>query len=789
MSRAARLAAWAVLSAALLAYCAAHLEFSTDITNFLPDGEGAELAQISRELTRSELTRTVVLSLGADDPAVARAAARELADALRANPEVAWLRAGADPEFLRSVYELYFPRRMYFVSDAPETELPGRLSDEGLRTQAQAVRASLALPTSPLLKQIVPEDPLGALERQLERLSAGEPPLVTRDGVFTTADGRFAVLVLATRHSAFESAAQAPLLDAIAAKFAELRARLGGNLVLEQSGANRFAVDAERSIRFDASWISALSFAGVTALTYVFFRSPLSLLLVMIPGTFGLLVAMALGIAVFGKLDGMTLAFGGSLIGVTVDYPTHQLILWSLSERSESVWQLSRRLGAVARDGGADDDRELRGHGLHLVPRLPRARALLDRRGRARPCSRRSSCCRTCCRARRRALPASQSLAERLGPWIPALGRHRGVLALVPAAVAVLGAVALPRLHWHDDLSKMSRLDPDMQAEDERVRQRVSDLDGGRFVIALGADAEAAAARNEEVHRRLAELVSGGKLGGQRSLHDLYFPRELQERNLAALRADPSLPARLDAAFASAGFRPGTTAPFAAALAAPPPPLGLAELRASPLGELASSLVLELGQRTAVITYLRDVRDPDALAAALAGMPDVHLFEQRTFLNDIYARFRDHTLRQIAFGSAAVMLLLIVRYRDWRRATAAFLPSLLVPIIVLSGFALAGVETNLLHAVSLLIVMGMGVDYGIFIVDSAEDGERAPRDPGLVPALLSHHDPVVRRARALDAAAAARDRTTTGVGSRWRSCSRRCRCCCCGSSKPEAPRA
>ena len=45
----------------------------------------------------------------------------------------------------------------------------------------------------------------------------------------------------------------------------------------------------------------------------------------MIPGTFGLLVAMALGIAVFGKLDGMTLAFGGSLIGVTVDYPTHQL--------------------------------------------------------------------------------------------------------------------------------------------------------------------------------------------------------------------------------------------------------------------------------------------------------------------------------------------------------------------------------------------------------------------------------------------------------------------------------
>jgi predicted exporter len=539
--------------------------------------------------------------------------------------------------------------------------------------------------------------------------------------VFTTADGRWAVVLLATKHSAFDAAAQAPLLDAIAAKFAELRARLGSNLVLEQAGANRFSVQAETDIRFDASWISALSFVGVTLLTYVFFRSPFSLVLVMIPGMFGLLVAMAVGIAVFGKLDGMTLAFGGSLIGVTVDYPTHQLILWSLSERAESPWQLSRRLGGslvmaalttIASFAGMaftsfPGFRELGlfstvGVGAAVLASLLMLPDLLPRR--------------------RRVQPVSASLAERLGPWIPALGRHRGALALVPAAVLVLGALALPRLHWHDDLSKMSRLDPDMQAEDERVRARVSDFDAGRFVIALGASPDDAAARNEEVHRRLAELVSAGKLGAQRSLHDLWFPIALQEQNLAALRADPALPARLDAAFTSAGFRPGTTAPFAAALASPPPPLALADLRASALGELAGTLVLELGQRTAVLTYLRGVRDPAALGAALDGLPDVFLFEQRSFLNDIYARFRDHTLRQIALGSAAVMLLLIARYRDWRRALAAFLPSLLVPIIVLSGFALAGVETNLLHAVSLLIVMGMGVDYGIFIVDSAEEG-------------------------------------------------------------------
>jgi hypothetical protein len=34
----------------------------------------------------------------------------------------------------------------------------------------------------------------------------------------------------------------------------------------------------------------------------------------MIPGVVGLLVAMAVGLATFGHLDGMTIGFGGSLI-------------------------------------------------------------------------------------------------------------------------------------------------------------------------------------------------------------------------------------------------------------------------------------------------------------------------------------------------------------------------------------------------------------------------------------------------------------------------------------------
>jgi predicted exporter len=153
-------------------------------------------------------------------------------------------------------------------------------------------------------------------------------------------------------------------------------------------------------------------------------------------------------------------------------------------------------------------------------------------------------------------------------------------------------------------------------------------------------------------------------------------------------------------------------------------PLTLAELRASPLAELASTLVMDLGGRTGVITYLRGVRDPEAVRAALVGLPDVHWFEQHAFLNEIFARFRDQTVRQTALGSLLVLPLLMLRYRGLRRALAAFLPSTLSAIVVLSLFAALGHEINLLHVVSLLVVTGMGVDFGIYLVDSV-DSHRA----------------------------------------------------------------
>jgi predicted exporter len=104
-------------------------------------------------------------------------------------------------------------------------------------------------------------------------------------------------------------------------------------------------------------------------------------------------------------------------------------------------------------------------------------------------------------------------------------------------------------------------------------------------------------------------------------------------------------------------------------------------------------------------------------------------------VNAIYREFRITTIRQLGVGSGLVVLVLALYYRRLRPALAAFLPSLLVGGVTAALFAIVDAPMNLLHVTSLVMVMGMGVDYGVFIVDSARD--RAELDGTLFSLFLS----------------------------------------------------
>ena len=146
--------AFGVVAALLACYALLRIELSTDITSFMPRESDAELAVLASRLADSELTRTMILTIGSEtgDLDAAVSAARELARALEGHPEVATLSNGVDPDQLEAIYRLHFPRRYYFLSEEPEREIPRRTSDAALRERAREVKRSLALPSATLTR-------------------------------------------------------------------------------------------------------------------------------------------------------------------------------------------------------------------------------------------------------------------------------------------------------------------------------------------------------------------------------------------------------------------------------------------------------------------------------------------------------------------------------------------------------------------------------------------------------------------------------------------------------------
>jgi predicted exporter len=78
----------------------------------------------------------------------------------------------------------------------------------------------------------------------------------------------------------------------------------------------------------------------------------------------------------------------------------------------------------------------------------------------------------------------------------------------------------------------------------------------------------------------------------------------------------------------------------------------------------------------------------------------------------------------VALGCAIVFVVLQLRYRSFRRGFLAFVCAALAALSTYGAFGFLGVPVNVVSAISLLVVLGMGVDYGIFSVDGAVERER-----------------------------------------------------------------
>lgn len=707
---------------ALLAVCgviASRTSYRTDMGDFLP--HSASLAQqvLAGQVNGGAASHIVLLAInGAPVPVVA-ALSQNLAQQLRQEPEFLDVLNGDDASFAGA--QNYVWRNRYLLSP---NVTGAEFSVAGLHSALNNDLSLLGSELGGVMSQSLPSDPTGEMFSLLGQFETGSGPAV-QDGAWVSADGA-ALLLVHTRAPGFDLDAQQQALSLIGRDFARAKNATdgAGGAGIQMSGPGVFAVRTRDTTKSDVSRLSMLALLGAAGLLAFAYRSPRVLLLGLLPIVSGALAAIAAVSLAFGFVHGITLGFGVTLIGESLDYAIYLFTQTARGgtpgETMTRIWP-TLRLGALTSIAGfcamlASSFTGFAQLGLFSIAGLVAAVATT-----------------------RYVLPHFvphgffAGGAEKLAKPAFILIRHRRTARGV-VALGLLAAIAALATHrggmWDGNLLDLSPIPAAAQQLDQNLRHQLGVPDMRYFAVFQAPDVQTALQESEAFAPVLSKLAAAGQIGGF-SLPSSILPSEQAQRaRQLALPDAPTLTAHFTQAATGLPFNVQAFAPFftdvAAARTAPLlTPASLPPALALQFG----SLLVPHGNAWVVMAPLRDVSHPAGVARAIAaaGPPGVGFVDLNQESDRLLATFQDQAMALAVLGSLAILILLLAGLRAPRRVAAVAAPLAVAVTVTAALLTLGGGKLSIFMVAGFLLIIAIGSNYCLFFERSAPGAPEFPR--------------------------------------------------------------
>lgn len=678
----------------------------TDILALLPqDAHDRLLSDATRRIADASARQVVVL-IGSADAATTTRAQAAFTAAMAADAASGLLQpAGSMEGWFEQASDFYAPYRDRLLTADQRERLrqaePGVLAEQAL--------ASLYGPVGAPRLTEWRHDPL-SLWPQWWQQRARDAGLQLGDAGLLDADGkRWAVLQYETRDSAFQLDGRRHLAGLLERSGRAAKAVAPGLEILHAGvplHAEAAAVQANREI----NTIGWGSLGAVLLLVWLAFRSLRPILLVAGSLLIGCGVALAVTVLVFGKVHVLTLVFGASLVGVAEDYGIH----WFASRQAEPAKHrraLLRHLLPGLWLALVTSALAYLALGLAPFPGL-RQMALFSVVGLAGAFLTVILWFPWLDRGVIRQTRFSTWLGNTLARWPRLQGGRAMWLFVAPALLLALAGIA--RLQGDDNLRSLQSSPPALVAEQVRMGRLLGMPSPAQFYLVQGRDAAQLLQREEALTARLRALADAQRIGGYRALSD-WLPSPARQQ------ADAALTARVEpqvlGAVATVVGEPLPRAAFAGQ------PLDAAAFIASPVSQPFRHLWLGdvAGQATSVV-MIDGLSRPGALAAlrgAADALPGVRWVDRTADFSRLLGHYRRLMSGLLLVGVALVFAALWLRYRS--QAWRVLAPTLLAVALTLGLLGLCGQPLQLFNVLALLLLLGMGIDYGIFLLEHRGD--------------------------------------------------------------------
>ncbi|MEZ9139955.1 MULTISPECIES: MMPL family transporter [unclassified Shewanella] len=754
---------WCLLIALVSAYGVllwqSGAKIQSNILAMLPKLTETPLTQKALDKVEQRLADQVYIGLLADNKQQAINAATHLIEQLQQSPDVFTDIRSGESQQMQTLSQYYFDKRFFLLTD----EQYGLLADtehsadwqQLLLAAQQQLYSSFGYASSALLTQ----DPLLLFPDNLIALAPTQKLTSEQHILLGKSEQKFVAIVMAKGvKSAFNPDGQQQQMTVLNDAFSSLKpvhsqhasnSYRGDNTDIEvlKAGTLFHAQAATDSAKFEVSTIGSLSLLGVMILVWLGFRSVMPLALAVLTLSSGFLFAVVATLSIFGELHLLTLVFGTSLIGVAIDYSFHFYCEKLLLNKPNATAVINRILPAMTL-ALLTSAIAFIAIGMTPFPGMQQV-AIFCAAGLlgayltlvfAYPLLANSR------------LPTSSFLlvwAERYLQWLTNVTTHSAHANLKISAVACVIALfmigGISTLKSNDDIRNLQQSPERITTEENKLRQVLSGGTDNQFILVTANDEQALLNELDKASTLLSDAVVANEISSFVSLNRYLPSVQKQKQNylayqqlylhhldeiIDALGLDESLKAELlnqlslsenqfippdsvlniasnDLAslWLSPNAEMSTTTPITANITA--------NIRANIKTDSQASSNSESHQFGSII-LLGGINDLSALTirAEQSGL-SVNVIDKVGEISNLMAQFKQLTLQLLVLVCVVAIFIFSVKFGIKLAIGIVSVPASSI-LLTLASLSVVGSPLSLFHALALILVLGIGIDYSLF---------------------------------------------------------------------------
>lgn len=471
-----------------------------------------------------------------------------------------------------------------------------------------------------------------------------------------------------------------------------------------QRGVLFYSDYASEQAQHDISTIGLASLVGIILLMIIVFRSTRPIWLTLLSISIGTLFGLVAVLVVFGEIHIITLVMSTSVVGLSIDYALHYLCERMLYGKQETALQSLAKLRSTLTLALLTS---MSAYLLLLIAPFPGLQQLAV----FAACGLTGAFLTVICwypyLVKR--LPVRQHIGQAIIQGWLNIWQHLAVQSIAVLCALIFIAFGVSQLKIDDDIASLQALPEVLKQQEQQIGQITQQSNDQKWFIVYGDTAE-------QTLQRLEAFQPALQTAKQLNLFEQYqllpLPSlQTQRENIALIQAkEPAIVQTLQ----QMGLPITETNITDVNLLLVTPEKWLHSVNSQ--GWRLLWLSLENGKSAALIpiTNIHHLEATKQLATKYAG---VHWVDRRTEFTDLFATYRVHLQQLLAIAVTIICLSFIYRNRNHGLVMAlkSTLPTLLSVGSALAVLGITGQTLNLFAMLALILVLGIGIDYSLFL--------------------------------------------------------------------------